>query len=228
MIVDGYIDWALRIDGVPDKIYTAPNTGEWITCHSVVGEEPEFYDGIPNRFLDLSKDASGRYTSYAAASCMFILRKNGVLIQMYPVWASTWTSGGPEANTRSWAIEAEGGVYPNYGEKLTPAAELSFLRLVREWERYTNRKAIPNKTLLQHKDVAKMFGYPATSCASDRYSDAWNKILQSSEEDMYKEKYEELTEAINKRMAILALASDLNRYQEMLKAYDLLKKNGLL
>ena len=45
---------------------------------------------------------------------------------------------------------------------------------------------------------------------------------------MYKEKYEELTEAINKRMAILALASDLNRYQEMLKAYDLLKKNGLL
>jgi len=228
MIKDGWVSWALRIDGVPDKIYTAPNTGEWITCHSVVGEESEFYDGVPNRFLDESKDANGWYTPYAAASCMFIIRKNGTLIQMYPVWASTWTSGGREANTRSWAIEAEGGQYPNYGEKLTPAASATFVRLVREWEVYSGRKAVENQTLFQHKDMARMFGYDATSCASDRYSEAWKAVLQSSEEDMYKEKYEELTTAINKRMAILALASDLNRYQEMLKAYDLLKKNGLL
>lgn len=227
MIINGWVDWAIRIDGVPDKVYTQKNTGEWITCHSVVGEESEFQDGVPNRFLSTDKDSSGRYTDSAAASCMFILRKNGDLIQMYPVWASTWTSGGREANTRSWAIEAEGGLYP-YTEKLTSQQSETFVRLVREWETYTGCIALPNETLLQHKDVARLFGYASTACASDRYSEAWNMVLQSSEEDMYKEKYEELTAAIEKRMAILALASDLNRYEEMLKAYEILKREGLL
>ena len=227
MIIDGWVDWAIRIDGVPDKVYTQKNTGEWITCHSVVGEESEFQDGVPNRFLSTDKDSSGRYTDSAAASCMFILRKNGDLIQMYPVWASTWTSGGREANTRSWAIEAEGGLNP-YTEPLTSAASNTFVRLVREWEDYTHNKAVLNETLLQHRQVAQLFAYPATACASDRYSEAWEMCLQSNEDDMYKEKYEELTAAIEKRMAILALASDLNRYEEMLKAYEILKREGLL
>jgi hypothetical protein len=220
MIINGWVDWAIRIDGVPDKVYTQKNTGEWITCHSVVGEESEFQDGVPNRFLSTDKDSSGRYTDPAAASCMFILRKNGTLIQMYPIWASTWTSGGREANTRSWAIEAEGGLNP-YSEPLTSQAKNSFVRLVREWEAHTGRKGMPNETLLQHSQVAKMFGYSPTACASGRYSEAWDLCLQSNEDDMYKEKYEELTAAIEKRMAILALASDLNRYDEMLNEGDL-------
>lgn len=226
-IINGWVDWAVRIDGIPDKVYTAKNTGEWITCHSIVGEESEFQDGVPNRFLSTEKDSDGNYTASAAASVMFILRKNGTLIQMYPIWASTWTSGGREANTRSWAIEAEGGLNP-YTEKLTSQAALTLVRLVREWESYLGRKAIPNETLLQHKDVARKFGYLATACASDRYSEAWDLCLQSNEDDMYKEKYEELTTAIEKRMAILALASDLDRYDEMLKAYDLLKNAKLI
>jgi hypothetical protein len=170
---DGFLDWATRMDGVPDKVHSQPNSAEWITCHSVVGEESEFEDGIPNRFLSTERDASGRYTEAAAASCMFILRKNGTLIQMYPVWASTWTSGGSEANTRSWAIEAEGGLYPDYGEPLTAQQTTTFLRLVREWEAHTGRKAIAGGTLRQHKDVAREFGYRPTACASDRYADAW-------------------------------------------------------
>lgn len=226
MINNGWVDWALRIDGVPDKIYTAPNTGEWITCHSIVGEESEFQDGIPNRFLLEEKLPDGRYTDRAAASCMFILRKNGTLIQMYPVWASTWTSGGREANTRSWAIEAEGGLNPTT-EKLTPAARQSFVRLVREWENYTGRKAVPNETLLQHKQVAQLFGYAPTACASDRYSEAWQEVL-SGGDLMYKEQFEELKSAVEMRLAIIALASDLNRYEEVKKAYSLLRQAGLL
>ena len=178
MIIAGWISWAVRIDGVPDKIYSQANTGEWITCHSIVGQETEFQDGIPNRFLDTSKDESGNYTPYAAASCMFILRTNGTLIQMYPVTASTWTSGGREANTRSWAVEAEGGLSPNYGEPLTPMQEQTFIRLVREWEQYTGFPAIPGITLRQHKDVAIEFNYPRTACASDRYNNAWLAIEQ--------------------------------------------------
>lgn len=226
-IINGWIDWAVRVDGHPQKVYSQPNSGEWITCHSIVGNLPNH--AIPARFLadDRVPGNPSRFTDAVAASVMFILYKDGQLTQMYPVTASTWTSGGFDGNTRSWAVEAEGGYNP-VTEKLTPEASATFVRLVREWEAYTGRKAVPNETLLQHKQVAQQFGYALTACASDRYSEAWDMVLQNSEDDMYKEKYEELTVAIDKRMAILALASDLNRYEEVLKAYDLLKANGLL
>lgn len=189
-IINGWIDWAVKVPGIPDKIYSTPNSGEWITCHSIVGRETEFQDGIPNRFLSVEKDSSGRYTAAAAASCMFILRENGTLIQMYPITASTWTSGGFQANTRSWAVEAEGGLYPNYGEKLTEAAKKTFVKLVREWENWRGIKAVPGIHLKQHKDVALEFGTDATACASDRYSEAWQEIFKE-EEEMTPEQFSE-------------------------------------
>jgi hypothetical protein len=176
MIVDGWLSWATRIDGVSDKIYSQPNSGEGLACHSVVGREDEFSDGVPNRFLSTEKGPDGRYTAAAAASCMFILRESGELIQMYPVTASTWTSGGFDGNTRYWATEAEGGLFPNYGEKLTKAAEDSYIRLVTEWEAHTGNVAEPGVNILQHKQIAWKYGYAATACASDRYSNAWDRI----------------------------------------------------
>lgn len=223
-IINGWVDWAVRVDGHPLKVYSQKNTGEWITCHSIVGDLPNH--SIPSRFLDDTRDSNGNFIPSAQASVMFILYKDGQLTQMYPVTASTWTSGGPEANTRSWSIEAEGGYSPTT-EKLTNAAAQSFVRLVREWEAYTGNKALPNDTLLQHKQVAAKFGYSPTACASDRYSNAWEMCLQN-EDDMYKEKYDELTEAIRMRLEIIALASDLNKYPELIKAYGLLKNAGLL
>lgn len=176
MIVNGWLDWATRRDGIPDKIYSEPNAGLGIACHSVVGREREFEDGIPNRFLSTERGADGRYTWQAAASCMFVLRESGELIQMYPVTASTWTSGGHEGNTRFWAIEAEGGLYPNYGEQLTPEASDTFVRLVTEWEAYSGIAASPNVNILQHRQIAAMFGYAPTACASGRYDEAWARI----------------------------------------------------
>lgn len=223
MINAGWVDWANRVPGVSDKVYSSPNTGEWITCHSVVGRETEFQDGIPNRFLSTARLPNGDYTADAAASCMFILRENGTLIQMYPVTASTWTSGGREGNTRSWAIEAEGGLAPNYGEQLTPAAEATFIRLVREWARHTGRKAVPGVTLLQHTDVAKKFGYAATACASGRYANAWAKIAAGEEEEMAKEEFaQELNRALQLRMKLTRLANDadLTRVEGAVKALE--------
>lgn len=178
MIVNGFINWATRVDGVPDKIYSDPNLGLGIACHSVVGRESEFQDGIPNRFLSTDKDSDGQYTAMAAASSMFVLRESGELIQMYPIWASTWTSGGYEGNTRFWAIEAEGGLIGNTTEKLTVAAEDTFVRLVTEWEDYTSRFAVPGNNVLQHKQIAVQYGYLPTACASDRYSNAWDRITR--------------------------------------------------
>lgn len=175
-IINGWLDWAERIDGIADKVYSQPNRGEGIAMHSVVGQEKDFEDGVPNRFLSTEKGADGRYTSRSAASSMFVLRKSGLLIQMYPIWASTWTSGGFDGNTRFWAVEAEGGLNPTT-EPLTKAAEDTFIRLVTEWEIHTGRRAQPGVNLLQHKEIARKYGYAATACASDRYDGALVRII---------------------------------------------------
>ena len=188
MIVNGFLDWATRINGVPDKIYSEPNRGIGIACHSVVGRESEFQDGVPNRFLSTEKTADGRYTASAAASCMFVLRESGELIQMYPVTASTWTSGGREGNTSFWAIEAEGGLFPNYGEQLTLKAQKTFIRLVTEWEAYTGLSAKPGVNILQHSQIAQKYGYAPTACASGRYAEVWERIAGG-------ERYDDMTPA---------------------------------
>lgn len=200
-ITNGFIDWAVRIDGIADKVYSAKNTGEWITCHSIVGSESETQDGIPNRFLSTEQVSPGRYSAAAAASCMFILRKNGTLIQMYPITASTWTSGGPEANTRSWAIESEGGPPSNTREPLTQPQVTTFVRLVREWEARSGKKAVPGVTLLQHKDVAQQFGYDATACASDRYDNAWAAVVAGAD---VKPQEEDVTELEDLMLALFS------------------------
>lgn len=173
-IVNGWLDWAERRDGIADKVYSQPNRGEGIAMHSVVGDLPNHR--IPGRFLSTDKGADGRYTASAAASCMFILYRDGHLVQMYPVTASTWTSGGFDGNTRFWPVEAEGGVRPTT-EPLTKAAEDTFIRLVTEWEIHTGRRAQPGVNLLQHKEIARKYGYAATACASDRYDGALVRII---------------------------------------------------
>lgn len=176
MIVNGWLDWCERKDGPFNKQFPQPNRGEGIACHSVVGVLPGHT--IPGRFLDPND----------AASVMFILYRDGHVTQMYPVTSSTWTSGSYEANTRYWAIEAEGGGAPDYGEKLTPAAEDSFLRIVTEWEQHTGRVAEPGVNILQHKDLVKRYGGGATACASDRYSNAWARVAAG-------ERYGDMTKA---------------------------------
>ncbi len=156
--------------------------------HSVVGREDEFSDGIPNRFLDTSRGPDGRYTANATASVHFVLRENGLLIQMYPLFACTWTSGGPDANTTTISIEAEGGLAPNYGEPLTPAAEDTFCRLVRDLRPLIGPAVSSGagKNLWQHKELAAKYGTAPTACASDRYARAWVRAVRDAneEEDM--------------------------------------------
>lgn len=172
MIVNGWVSWATRIEGVADKKYTEPNRGLGLIGHSIVGREPATADGIPNRFLSTERDADGNYTANAAASCMFILRLGPTpvaqLIQMYPVTASTWTSGGREANTSYWAIEAEGGDAP-FDEPLNPAQVATLLRLCGEYTDHTGRVVTPGSTFREHGEVAGKLGYAATACPSNRY-----------------------------------------------------------
>lgn len=174
-IVNGWVTWAERRDGHPEKVYTQRNSGEGIACHSIVGDLPNHT--IPWRFLsDERVPGTRQFTRNAAASVMFIVYRDGHLTQMYPVTASTWTSDGFDGNTRYWAIEAEGGGVADTREPLTGAASDTFVRLVTEWERHTGRTAVPNANILQHKQIASLYGYAPTACASDRYAGAWARI----------------------------------------------------
>lgn len=164
MIVDGWMDWAERVDGPAHKQFPQANQGIGIACHSVVGNLPGH--AIPGRFMDPDDQAS----------VMFILYRDGHVIQMYPVTSSTWTSGSWAANTLYWAIEAEGGGYPDTTEKLTLEAEDAFIRIVTDWEVHTGRKALPGENILQHKELVVKYGGGATACASDRYSNAWARV----------------------------------------------------
>lgn len=187
-IVEGWLDWAVKQSHVHlNKVYSQPNSGEGLALHSMVANLRVGQDHP--RFVSTAKTADGRYTAFAAASVMFSLFQDGTLVQHYPVTASTWTSGGFDGNTRFWAIEANGGVNP-HNEPLTKAAEDTFIRLVTEWENHTGRRAQPGVNLLQHKEIARKYGYAATACASDRYDGALVRIIAG---ERYRETGAEMT-----------------------------------
>lgn len=165
MIADGWIDWAIAAPGIPDKVYSEPNKGLGLVGHSIVGS----YQAALSRFMSTARDAQGRYTPNAAASVMFVLCKNGDLIQMYDIWSSTWTSGGYEANTSYWAIEAEGGPPSNPTEPFTEAQQATLLRLFDEYRAYTGRAVERGTTFREHGELAAELGYASTACPSHRY-----------------------------------------------------------
>ena len=176
---DGWIQHPdfIRIDGIADKVYSQPNSGQGgIACHSIVGEEPDSQDGVPNRFLSTARKADGDYTKDAAASCMFIIRKRAKHVQMYPVTASTWTTGGREANTTTWPIEAEGGRPGNESEPLTEPRETAFLVMAPAWEELFGRMLEVGQTVRAHGAIARLYGYAATACESGRYRNAWARL----------------------------------------------------
>lgn len=181
-IIDGWVYWADRsIKGHPEKVYSKPNAGLGIICHSIVGDLPGH--AVPHRFLadDREPGNPARFTPYAAASVQFIVYRDGHLRQLYPVTASTWTSGGPEANTGYWSIEAEGG-YPDNDEPLTDAAITTLRHLFMEFTNHTGRELVPGDNLLGHRDAAKRWGYEPTACPSRRYDELFYMMSQEGKQ----------------------------------------------
>lgn len=186
-IVNGWLDWAYRNPGVADKVYSEPNRGLALVGHSIVGTPA----AALGRFLSLQRDRQGRYSSYAAASVMFINPKVGPLIQMYPVSSSTWTSGGREANTTMWAIESEGGAPGNESEPLNDNQVANLIRLALEFEAHTGRKVVRSEgdglhagdTFREHGEVAQQYGYDGTACPSRRYQRFYEALWAQSEKE---------------------------------------------
>lgn len=186
-IADGWLDWAERRAGVPDKVYSAPNLGLGIVCHSQEG----YRDSIDARFLSRERDPAdpSRYSAYAAASTMFYNPFEGPLVQYYPVTASTWTSGNAVANTMLWAVESEGMARRDGPLNANQVANLR--HLIAEWEAHTGDFATRDlagpdgRTLWQHNEVwhwAEPNAGP-TACPSHRY-DPFFAQLEEEEMDL--------------------------------------------
>jgi len=177
---DGWLVEATVRRGIPDKVYSEPNKGVGLALHSIEGSVAGAY----SRFLSEEKDVSGRYTAYAAASTMFINPKEGRLIQMYPVTASTWTSGSRSANTSLWAIESEGKA----GEPLNANQVKNMMTLTEVWERHVYpriRKAsrdggLGAKNIWEHNEVSDS----PTACPSGRYEPYYEALRAREDDDM--------------------------------------------
>jgi len=220
----GWIDWAKPVAGVSDKVYSAPNSGAGIACHSVEGDDR--IDDVPDRFLSREKDAAGRYTANSAASVMFINpREDGHgFIQMYPVTASTWTSGNRTANCSLWGVESEGFA----GQPLTDEQVANMVRLCREWEDHTGKVATRGahgpRTVWQHNEVWNWDPQNAgpTACPSGRYDGFFAEL----EARAWEEDQEEMPDPrVDKLIAALGGEAIINAWNA--NGNDLLTGYGL-
>ncbi len=177
---DGWFDWMQREPGPPDKLYSQPNAVDFYVAHSAVG----YYAGWANRLFSRARDASGRYTSYAAASTHGWIAYDGNCLQHHPLTASCWASGSREANTRGVAFEFEGGAPGKESEPLTEAQQQALERILNDiaaWKGVTNaywrrppNDRDPNATLYEHRECVR-FGSRPTACPSDRIP--WAEML---------------------------------------------------
>lgn len=214
MIVDEWVDWAVRRDGPPNKLYPQANKCDGIVFHSMEG-----WLGGSLRELDKPDRQS---------SWMFSVDLDGTLYQHYPVVASPWASGNFVANTSYWSVESAG----LQGTPLNEQQIQTVVRLIGEWEDYTNVRArrpqgVNSGNLLLHREVATIYSPNAggTACPSARYDPVWERLkVQNDRSTSYMDPLTELNNALVKRFRLIELAS--GDYEKMLSAYEILKKNG--
>lgn len=166
---DGWLDWTDHdYPGPPNKVYPHANTGLGIVCHSMEG----WWAGSVRELLKPERQASW----------MFSNCQDGRMFQHYPVTASCWASGNRLANTTLWSVESEGMA----GTPLNAAQVANMLRLTRDWEAHTGRKAtreLAGKSLHEHCEVAlwEMPNAGPTACPSHRYDGFFTALGQEDE-----------------------------------------------
>ena len=215
---EGLVSWATQMRTQQAwKKYPEVNKGLGIALHSMEGSyrEPPPRQGNPAIF----------------SSYMFAIRKEGELIQYFPVTASTWASGNSKANVELWSIEMVGFA----GEEPTGAQKDTLSNLVREWEGHTGRVAtrdVANRTLWEHNEVAQWIepNAGATACPSHRYDnwyDEWSAMVPPPDPD---DTLDILNSMLRKREMLRNLASQTTQIGEgkLRKGVELLQKEGIL
>lgn len=187
----GWLSWAERVPGPPDKKYTELNRAGRYIPHSAVG----WYGGWYSRLFSTERDPDdpSRYSGYAAASVHLWIPQRPRpgkpdIIQHYPFTVSCWASGNREANTNGIAAEDEGGYWP-HDEPLTDFQVDVNVRVIREladWKGWQPARpsGLADATLLEHWECVQLWGGAPTACPSNRIP--WRVILDrlAKEEDM--------------------------------------------
>ncbi len=218
MIINGYIDWAVKHLGPSQKVYAKQNEGLGIVWHSMEG-------WLAGSFAELAK-------TDRSASWKFSISLDGTLYQHYPVTASEWASGNEWANTKFWSCELEG----IYSMPINEAQIQTALKLIKEWEIYSGFKGIRtgdinSQSMHLHREVGTIVTPNAgpTACPSQRYDNLWLR-LDKENTPMTNEELNQIVQDLNsamvKRMALFNIGS--GDYDLMLKAYDTLKLAGII
>ena len=178
---DGWLDWAERVPGPADKIYSQPSAASLYVPHSAVG----YYGGWASRLFSTARTGfcrhggvhlslGGDYTPYAAASVHGWIAYDGSVTQHYPFTASCWASGVEFLNLNGIAFENEGG-YDPHNEPLTDAQNDANIRIIKElvvMAGWTPRRPVDandqTATLYEHHENVRWPGHLATACPSNR------------------------------------------------------------
>ncbi|HXH05356.1 MAG TPA: peptidoglycan recognition family protein [Vicinamibacterales bacterium] len=170
---DGWVSFAERRPGPPEKVSPGINTVAGAVLHSAEGYEAAIMSTLATR----------------AASWHFTNLYDGRLWQHYPVSARCWHVGGASfPNNSLVSIEHEGIA----GERLTEAQIATSVRVLRDLMAYggwqPRRPESPfdrTATLYEHRECTR-FGAGASACPSGRIP--WDEILRrlqaGGEDDM--------------------------------------------
>lgn len=178
---DGWFDWAIRDPGYPGGVNGGVNPVKGIVPHSAEGD-----------FLSLEHLHDFHWSRATAppnqrASWGATVLTDGYLVQHYPIYAQTWTSGCAYLNNNFFAWENEGRA----GQPLTDGQNATNIRMIRElsalkgWKlRRPINSADKNATAYEHNESVR-FGGAATACPSGRIP--WSLYLAALGEDVMKE-----------------------------------------
>ena len=159
----GWFSWAVRDPGPPERQYAGRNTLKLFIPHSAEGYWP-----VMRQIL-----WGDRGSSWFASNL-----KDGRLIQHYPIYARTWTSGSGYPNYNGLAWENEGVAGEAFTDKQTENCiriinEVSALTGMKSWRRPLN-SADKEAQLYEHNECTR-WGSEPTACPSHRVP--WSTII---------------------------------------------------
>ena len=181
---DGWLTWAKRVPGPPEKVYSAVNKVEGYVPHSAVGYLPAWL----RRLQSTERLPNGRYTPFAAASIHGWIPYGGEVLQHYSFLKSCWGSGSAYPNTHFVAFETEGGAPGNESEPLMEFQLEMHARIIEElaeWRGWKPRRprgsSDTGASLYEHRECRR-WGSAATACPSGRMTALWVRLEDEMKE----------------------------------------------
>ena len=174
---DGWISWAVRDPGPPDKVYSEINSLQGVIPHSMEGR----YTTARQMLFNRDRQANGRYTVYAARSWNMSNLFKGIAIQHYSVFSSCWTSGSRFPNISFFTMEGEGtqGTPYDQGQHEVLTQVIKELRDFKRWPQLIRRPLTVTDLkaqLYEHCECTR-WGSDPTSCPSHRV--LWEQVIQA-------------------------------------------------